>query len=188
MKNDRERDIFRKYLERRGFKLTAERQALFDELFARHEHFEADELLVRLRAKHKKISRATIYRTLELLVDSGIVGRVRIGSPGYRYERLRAGEHHDHLICNECGRVIEFFEPRIESLQDEVCERYGFLPLSPQPPDARHLPPVPAARQARGRSRPPARSGRGAPAARASFRAADAHAGATAPPFSRRAC
>ena len=126
----RERDIFRKYLERRGLKLTAERQAVFDQLFARHEHVEADEILVRLRARGKKISRATIYRTLELLVDSGIVGRVRIGEIGYRYERLRAGEHHDHLICNECGRVIEFFEPRIESLQDEVCDRYGFLSIS----------------------------------------------------------
>ena len=126
----RELGIFRKYLERRGLKLTAERQALFDEIFSRHEHLEADELLVRLRSKHKKISRATIYRTLDLLVDSGIVGRVRIRESGYRYERLRAGEHHDHLICNECGRVLEFFEPRIESLQDEVCERYGFLPLS----------------------------------------------------------
>jgi Fur family ferric uptake transcriptional regulator len=126
----RERDIFRKYLERRGLKLTAERQAVFDQLFARHEHVEADELLVRLRARGKKISRATIYRTLELLVDSGIVGRVRIREIGYRYERLRAGEHHDHLICNECGRVIEFFEPRIETLQDEVCDRYGFLSIS----------------------------------------------------------
>src|SRR6266545_5373789 len=126
----RERIIFRKYLERRGLKLTTERQAVFDELFARHEHFEADEILVRLRAKGKKISRATIYRTLDLLVDSGIVGRVRIGESGYRYERLRVGEHHDHLICNECGRVIEFFEPKIESLQDEVCDRYGFLALS----------------------------------------------------------
>ena len=128
--NSREQKIFRKYLERHGLKLTSERQALFDELFARHEHMEADELLVRLRTKHKKISRATIYRTLDLLVDSGIVGRVRIGETGYRYERLRAGEHHDHLICNECGRVIEFFEPAIEDLQDQVCERYGFLALS----------------------------------------------------------
>lgn len=126
----RERSIFRKYLQRSGLKLTAERQAVFDELFARHEHLEPDEILVRLRGKGKKISRATIYRTLELLFDSGIVGRVRTGESGYRYERLRAGEHHDHLICNGCGRVIEFFEPRIESLQDEVCERYGFLPLS----------------------------------------------------------
>ena|SRR5262252_1845451 len=128
--SSREREIFRKYLEKRGLKLTAERQALFDELFARHEHFEADELLVRLRSKHTKISRATIYRTLDLLVDSGIVGRVRIGESGYRYERLRAGEHHDHLICTECGRVVEFYEPRIEDLQDEVCERHGFLAIS----------------------------------------------------------
>ena len=129
MKNDRELDIFRKYLERRGLKLTAERRALFDEVFARHEHVEADELLVRLRSKHKKISRATIYRTLELLADSGIVGKLRIGESGYRYERLRAGDHHDHLICKECGRVVEFYEPRIEELQDEVCERYGFILL-----------------------------------------------------------
>jgi Fur family ferric uptake transcriptional regulator len=128
--NDREREIFRKYLERRGLKLTAERQALFDELFARHEHFEADELLMRLRNKRKKISRATIYRTLDLLVDSGIVGRVRIRESGYRYERMRAGDHHDHLICDDCGKVVEFREPRIESLQDEICERYGFVLLS----------------------------------------------------------
>jgi Fur family ferric uptake transcriptional regulator len=126
----RELQIFRKYLERRGLKLTAERLALFDEIFGRHEHVEADELLVRLRAKHKKISRATIYRTLELLVDSGIVGRLRIGEAGYRYERLRAGDHHDHLICDHCGKVIEFFEPRIEQLQDDVAERYGFVLLS----------------------------------------------------------
>ena len=126
----RELQIFRKYLERRGLKLTSERRRLFDEIFERHEHLEADELLVRLRGKHQKISRATIYRTLELLVDSGIVGRVRIGEAGYRYERLRAGDHHDHIICDHCGRVIEFFEPRIEALQDEVAARHGFVLLS----------------------------------------------------------
>ena len=75
----RELQIFRKYLERRGLKLTAERHALFDQIFSRHEHLEADELLVRLRARHKKISRATIYRTLDLMVDAGIVGRLRMG-------------------------------------------------------------------------------------------------------------
>ena len=128
--NRRELQLFRKYLERRGLKLTAERQALFDEVFSKHEHVEADELLVRLRAKHKKISRATIYRTLELLVEAGVVGKLRIGEAGYRYERLHAGDHHDHLICDQCGRVIEFFEPRIVALQDEVAARHGFLLLS----------------------------------------------------------
>ena len=147
--NSREQTIFRKYLERRGLKLTAERQALFDELFARHEHFEADELLVRLRTKHKKISRATIYRTLDLLVDSGIVGRVRIGETGYRYERLRAGEHHDHLICNECGRVIEFFEPAHREPPGRSLRALRIPGALAQPPAARHLPAVPAARRAR---------------------------------------
>ena len=70
----RELQIFRKYLERRGLKLTAERRALFDEIFGRHEHVEADELLMRLRAKHKKISRATIYRKIH---DYGIVAPPR---------------------------------------------------------------------------------------------------------------
>src|SRR6478735_7925346 len=129
----RELQIFRKYLERRGLKLTSERRALFDEIFGRHEHVEADELLVRLRAKHTKISRATIYRTLELMVDAGIVGRLRIGEAGYRYERLRAGDHHDHLICDQCGRDIASFEARIEALQGAVAAHHGFLLLSHSP-------------------------------------------------------
>jgi Fur family transcriptional regulator, ferric uptake regulator len=126
----REARQFEDYLKRKGLKLTPERRALFDEIFARHQHFEADDLLFRLKTKNKKISRATIYRTLELMVDSGVVGRVRIGETGYRYERMRAGDHHDHLICTQCGRVVEFREPRIESLQDDICERYGFVLIS----------------------------------------------------------
>jgi Fur family ferric uptake transcriptional regulator len=64
------------------------------------------------------------------MVDAGIVGRLRIGEAGYRYERLRSGDHHDHLICDQCGRVIEFFEPRIEALQDDVAAHHGFILLS----------------------------------------------------------
>ena len=123
--NRRELQLFRKYLERRGLKLTSERQALFDEVFSKHEHVEADELLVRLRAKHKKISRATIYRTLELLVEAGVVGKLRIGEAGYRYERLHAGDHHDHLICDQCGRVIEFQSAHVPALRRQLRTEFG---------------------------------------------------------------
>jgi Fur family ferric uptake transcriptional regulator len=126
MPHQRESVLFQSYLRRRGLKLTPERRALFEEIFKQHQHFEAEELLFRLRKRGRKISRATVYRGLDLLVGSGVVGRVRVGEEGYRYERLHAGEHHDHLICIGCGRIIEFFEPQIENLQDEVCRRNGF--------------------------------------------------------------
>ena len=126
MSNRREAALFETYLKRRGLKLTSERRDLFDEIFKKHQHFEADELLIRMKTRGRKISRATIYRTLELLSAAGVVGKVRVGEEGYRYERLHAGEHHDHLICIGCGRIIEFYEPKIESLQDTVCDRVGF--------------------------------------------------------------
>ncbi len=130
MPHRREAAVFHAYLERRGLKLTPERRDLFEEIFKRHEHFEADEILFRLKKRGRKISRATIYRGLELLVAAGVVGRVRVGEEGYRYERLHAGQHHDHMICVSCGKIIEFYEPKIEKLQDEVCARAGFHAVS----------------------------------------------------------
>lgn len=126
----REALLFETYLKRRGLKLTPERRDLFEEIFKRHEHFEADELLFRMKQRGRKISRATIYRGLELLLAAGVVGRVRVGDEGFRYERLHAGEHHDHMICLGCGKIIEFYEPKIEELQDRVCARVGFRPVT----------------------------------------------------------
>ena len=108
-----ERRLFIDYLGRKRLKITRERTALFDEVFSAHRHFDADDLVVRMHDKGKKISRATVYRTLELLFECGLVGRVRLNEEKYRYERLHRGEHHDHLVCTGCGRVIEFVEPRI---------------------------------------------------------------------------
>jgi Fur family ferric uptake transcriptional regulator len=125
-----ERRAFSEFLVRKGLKTTKERNLLFDEIFSTHRHFDADDLVARMREKGKKISRATVYRTLELLFECGLVGRVRLNEEKYRYERLRKGEHHDHLVCTGCGRVIEFVEPRIEELQDAVCRRNDFTPTS----------------------------------------------------------
>ena len=125
---DREINTFRQFLLAQGLKLTRERESLLREIFASHYHFEADELLFRLKEKNVKTSRATIYRTLDLLVKSGLVRRVHLGEDHYHYERVTRNSHHDHLICTTCGGVIEFHDNEIEARQLEICRRKKFTP------------------------------------------------------------
>ncbi|MBM2834170.1 MAG: fur 1 [Candidatus Brocadiaceae bacterium] len=119
-------DVFKEYLISRKLKFTAERHAILDRVFENHKHFEADELLVDLRLNDMKISKATIYRTLALLVKSGLLREVIFGERHAHYEHVYGHEHHDHLVCNNCGKIIEFTEHRIEKLQDEVCKKNKF--------------------------------------------------------------
>ncbi|TLD40186.1 MAG: Ferric uptake regulation protein FUR [Candidatus Jettenia ecosi] len=123
-------DKFKEYLLSKKLKFTPERQAILDRIFANHKHFEADELLVDLRNNNLKISKATIYRTLSLLVKSGLLREVIFGERHAHYEHVYGHEHHDHLVCNKCGKIIEFIEHRIEKLQDEVCKSKKFKPES----------------------------------------------------------
>jgi Fur family ferric uptake transcriptional regulator len=125
---NKEIDRFAAYLQQAGQKLTSERAALVREIFSTHYHFEADELLFKMKQKSTKISRATIYRTLELLVKSGMVRRVHLGEDHYHYEFVSGNSHHDHLICTTCGSVIEFNDPALEARQREICERKKFTP------------------------------------------------------------
>lgn len=125
---DREVAKFHDFLQKQGLKLTSERVALVREIFASHYHFEADELLGKMKSKDVKISRATVYRTLELLVKSGMVRRVHLGEDHYHYEHVSGNSHHDHLICTTCGGVIEFHDELLERRQLEICERKKFTP------------------------------------------------------------
>ena len=125
---DREITRFQDFLARQGQKLTKERTALVREIFATHYHFEADELLFKMKQKGLKISRATVYRTLELLVKSGLVRRVHLGEDHYHYEHVSGNSHHDHLVCTACGSVIEFHDEALEQRQREICERKRFTP------------------------------------------------------------
>jgi Fur family ferric uptake transcriptional regulator len=124
----REVHRFQHFLAGAGQKLTRERAALVREIFSAHYHFEADELLFKMKQKNLKISRATVYRTLELLVKSGMVRRVHLGEEHYHYEYVSGNSHHDHLICTTCGSVIEFHDPLLEQRQLEICERKKFTP------------------------------------------------------------
>jgi len=125
---DREVTRFQTFLQGQGLKLTAERTALVREIFSTHYHFEADELLFKMKEKNVKISRATVYRTLELLVKSGLVRRVHLGEDHYHYEHVSGNSHHDHLICTTCGGVIEFHDEELERLQMAICEKKKFTP------------------------------------------------------------
>src|SRR6266550_174721 len=119
---------FGDFLQQQGLKLTSEREALVREIFSIHYHFEADELLFKMKQNNVKISRATVYRTLELLVKSGLVRRVHLGEDHYHYEHVSGNSHHDHLVCTTCGAVIEFHDKDLERRQLEICERKKFTP------------------------------------------------------------
>lgn len=125
---EREIGRFQDFLQRQGLKLTSERSALVREIFSIHYHFEADELLFKMKEKSLKISRATVYRTLELLVKSGMVRRVHLGEDHYHYEHVTGNSHHDHLICTTCGGVIEFHDEVLEQRQRDICEKKKFTP------------------------------------------------------------
>jgi Fur family ferric uptake transcriptional regulator len=98
MANVREKEQFLRFLRGRGQRVTGERLALFDEIFSQHGHIDAEELLRAMKARGLKISRATVYRNLELLVESGLARKQRLGSRGFLYEHMHAGQQHDHLV------------------------------------------------------------------------------------------
>ena len=128
MADTRERDRFLQFLRSRGHRVTQERLALFDEIFSQHKHIDAEELLAAMKAQGLKISRATVYRNLDLLVDCGLVRKQRLGRDRFLYEHVHGGQHHDHLVCTGCGRVVEFVSPGIVALQAEICRAHGFVP------------------------------------------------------------
>jgi Fur family ferric uptake transcriptional regulator len=118
--NDVEK-VFRDYVQSKGLKFTPERQAILNHVFECHGHFEAEELLIDMRKSNKRVSKATIYRTLSLLVNSGLLREVIFGEKHAHYEHVYGHEHHEHLVCIGCGKIIEFTDERIEKFQEEIC-------------------------------------------------------------------
>ena len=113
--------VFRDYVQSKGLKFTPERQSILNHVFKCHGHFEAEELLIDMRKNNKRVSKATIYRTLALLVNSGLLREVIFGEKHAHYEHVYGHEHHEHLVCIGCGKIIEFTDERIEKFQEEIC-------------------------------------------------------------------
>jgi Fur family ferric uptake transcriptional regulator len=123
-------NIFREYLRHRGLKYTPERHTLLREVLANPEHFEAEQLLISLRQAGKRVAKATIYRTLPLLVECGIINQVQFGDAMARYEHTFGQDPHDHMVCRRCRRIIEFDSSDVLRLRDDLCRHFKFEPLS----------------------------------------------------------
>ncbi|HTF57368.1 MAG TPA: Fur family transcriptional regulator [Planctomycetota bacterium] len=120
---------FQDRLRGRGLKLTRPRRLVAEKLLSTGGHLAADDLIQLLRKDGTPVGRATVYRTLAILRTAGLFDEHDFGSGHKVYERAIGRPHHDHLYCISCGAVIEFREPRIESLQDEVTRRYRFTAM-----------------------------------------------------------
>ena len=118
--------IFRGFLKERGQRLTKEREAILKKIFSFRGHFEPETLYLKIRESGLKASRASVYRTLNLLYECGLIERVRKTDHGTIYECTFGHEHHDHMLCTGCGNVIEFYSADLERLQDVLCAQKGF--------------------------------------------------------------
>jgi Fur family ferric uptake transcriptional regulator len=117
---------FSLFLKSKGLKPTSERLTILEEALATDGHFEADDLLVILKQKGRKTSRATIYRTLELLAQAGLLRRVWFGGAAVHFEKIADRPRIDYMICRECGNRFGFRLPELPDLQEKVCAEIDF--------------------------------------------------------------
>lgn len=117
------KERWRAYLDDRRLNTTVQREAIVEQFLKTPDHVSIDELLAKVRRRHHRVGYATVYRTLKLLVDSGLAIERQFGDGQARYEV--AGAHHDHLICARCGHILEFEDEEIERLQEKIAQRLG---------------------------------------------------------------
>lgn len=117
---------FESHLHKKHLKMTSPRREILEKVGIFHDHFDADGLFTELRASGSTVSRATVYRTLELLDEAKLVRKTNFFDQKAFYEFSFGHEHHDHLICMTCGEIIEFHDPIIEKRQDAIVKEHGF--------------------------------------------------------------
>jgi len=117
---------FADFIKRKGLKTTRQRNTIISTFFRMRGHISVEELLNQVKKANPRIGYATVYRTLHLLVESNLVEERRFGDGMARYEGHSDVEHHDHMICLECGEIFEFFNPRLEALQEKLAEENNF--------------------------------------------------------------
>ncbi len=124
----KEKEIFLEHIQKAGLRRTAQRDLILDVFLSMEEHLTSEDLYWIVQKKDPTVGHTTVYRTMKLLTEAGLAREVRFGDNKTYYEHHYDHEHHDHMICTECGKVIEFLSAEIEELQDEMADKFGFKP------------------------------------------------------------
>ena len=124
----KEKEIFLEHIQKAGLRRTGQRDLIMEIFLRTEEHLTSEDLYWLVQKEDPTVGNTTVYRTLKLLTEAGLAREVRFGDNKTYYEHHYNHQHHDHMICTECGRVIEFFSADIEDLQDQMAEKFGFRP------------------------------------------------------------
>jgi len=120
------RRIFNKFLKERGKRLTKERSLILQKTLSCNGHFDPESLYVQIKKTGLKASRASVYRTVNLMCECGLIERVSKTEHGTIYERTFGHGHHDHMLCIQCGTIIEFYSEELERIQENLCKKHSF--------------------------------------------------------------
>lgn len=120
------KERFSSYLKSKGHRITNERLLVLESLCSNESHIDAENLFIKMRGRGLKVSRATVYNTLQLLLQSNLIKRSHFGESHHHYEPLLTGRQHHHLVCSSCGKVIEFSSDLLNKIQADICGKYRF--------------------------------------------------------------
>ena len=123
---DKHNQIFLEMLRKEGLRFTQQRQAVWNEIQKSHEHRDAEEIYISIRTSGIKVSRATVYRTIDILVNNRLLRKMDMGDGRNRFEPRLDDKHHDHIICLETGDIIEFYSDELEKLQETIAKDRGY--------------------------------------------------------------
>ena len=124
--NKSKSEVLISVLRKEGLRYTAQRQAVWDEIKKSNEHRDAEDIYLELKSKNNNVSRATVYRTIDVLVKNHLVRKMDLGDGRNLFEPRLNDEHHDHMICLDTGKIIEFYDEDLENLQDKIAEKHGY--------------------------------------------------------------
>ncbi len=122
----KEKELFQSYIESKGLRHSGQRMQILDVFLKTEKHLTTEEFHKLVQKKHPSIGIATVYRTLKLLSDCGLCRELKLEDGITRYEHLYEHEHHDHLVCTQCGALVEVLDAEIERLQEKLARSHGF--------------------------------------------------------------